>query len=46
MLLIVAILLLLIFLGLGAFVAHVLWLGLIIALIVFVIHALSGRRRV
>jgi hypothetical protein len=44
MLLIIAIVLLLVFAGLGAFVAHVLWLGLIIALIVFVAHALTGRR--
>jgi hypothetical protein len=44
MLLVVAILLLLVFAGLGAFVAHILWLGLIIALIVFVAHALTSRR--
>jgi hypothetical protein len=43
-LLIVAIVLLLLFAGLGAFVAHILWLGLIVALIVFVAHALTGRK--
>jgi hypothetical protein len=42
-LLIIAIVLLLLFAGLG-FVSHVLWLGLIVALIVFVAHALTGRR--
>jgi hypothetical protein len=42
MLLIVAILLLLVFGGLG-FVAHVLWLGLILAVIVGVAHALTSR---
>jgi hypothetical protein len=41
-LLIVAIVLLLLFAGLG-FVAHVLWLGLILAAIVFVAHAVTGR---
>lgn len=43
MLLILAILLLLIFGGLG-FVAHILWLGLIIAVIVGVAHMLTSRR--
>lgn len=45
MLLFLAILLLLIFGGLG-FVTHLLWLGLIAALIVFVIHLFSGRRTI
>lgn len=40
MLLILALVLLLVFGGLG-FVAHVLWLGLILALIVAVAHALT-----
>ncbi len=44
MLLILAILLFLIFGGLG-FVLHILWLGLILALIVGVAHALTGGRR-
>jgi hypothetical protein len=43
MLLFLAILLLLIFGGLG-FLFHLLWIGLIVALIVFVIHAFTGRR--
>lgn len=43
MLLFLAILLLLIFAGLG-FVSHLLWLGLIAAAIVFVIYMVSGRR--
>lgn len=43
MLLIFAILLLLVFGGLG-FVAHVLWLGLIVAVIVGVAAMLTGRR--
>ncbi|MCW2968128.1 MAG: hypothetical protein JWM71_1900 [Solirubrobacteraceae bacterium] len=42
-LLIVALVLFVVFGGLG-FVAHVLWWGLIIALIVVVVHALTGRR--
>jgi hypothetical protein len=42
MMLILAIVLLVLFAGLG-FVAHVLWLGLIIAAIVFVASAVSGR---
>jgi hypothetical protein len=42
MLLIVALLLLLVFGGLG-FVAHVLWLGLILAVIVGVAHAITKR---
>jgi hypothetical protein len=41
--LILAIVLLLLFGGLG-FVAHVLWLGLILAVIVGVAHALTGSR--
>jgi hypothetical protein len=44
MLLLFAILLLLIFGGLG-FVAHVLWLGLIVAVIVGIASLASGRRR-
>ena len=44
MLLVIAILLLLIFGGLG-FVAHVLWLGLILALIIGIAHMLTGGRR-
>jgi hypothetical protein len=43
MLLIVALVLLVAFAGLG-FAAHILWLGLILALILFVAHALTGRR--
>jgi hypothetical protein len=43
MLLIIAIVLLLLFGGLG-FVAHVLWLGLILAVIIGVAHALTGRK--
>lgn len=43
MLLILAILLLLVFGGLG-FVAHVLWLGLILAVIVGIAAVLGGRR--
>jgi hypothetical protein len=42
MLLILAILLLLVFGGLG-FVAHVLWLGLILAVIIGVAHMLTNR---
>jgi hypothetical protein len=43
MLLVVAIILLLLFAGLG-FVAHVLWFGLILAVIILVAHALTGSR--
>jgi len=43
MMLVLAILLLLIFGGLG-FVAHVLWWGLVLAVIIGVAHALTGRR--
>jgi len=43
MLLVIAILLLLLFGGLG-FVAHVLWFGLILAVIVGVAHMLTGHR--
>jgi hypothetical protein len=43
MLLIVAIVLLLLFFSLG-FVAHVLWLGLILAVIIGIAHVLTGRR--
>jgi hypothetical protein len=45
MLLIVAIVLLILFAGLG-FAAHVLWLGLILAVIVGIAHLLTGRRRI
>jgi hypothetical protein len=45
MLLVVAIVLLLLFAGLG-FVAHVLWLGLVLALILVVAAAVTGRSRV
>jgi hypothetical protein len=45
MLLVVAIVLLLLFAGLG-FVAHVLWLGLILAVIVLGVHFVTGRTRV
>lgn len=44
MLLLLALLFLLIFGGLG-FVAHVLWLGLIVAVILAVAHALTGNSR-
>jgi hypothetical protein len=46
MLLVLAIVLLLVFGGLG-FTAHVLWLGLVLAVILGVAHAISGggRRR-
>jgi hypothetical protein len=43
MLLVLAILLLLIFGGLG-FVAHILWIGLILAVIVGIAAMLTGRR--
>jgi hypothetical protein len=43
MLLIIAIILLLLFGGLG-FVAHVLWFGLILAVIIGVAHMLTGGR--
>lgn len=43
MLLIIALVLLLLFAGLG-FVAHVLWLGLIVAVIIGIAHVLTGRR--
>jgi hypothetical protein len=43
MLLVLAILLLLVFGGLG-FVAHVLWLGLIVAVIIGIAHMLTGRK--
>lgn len=43
MLLFLAIVLLLLFGGLG-FVFHVLWLGLILAVIIGIAHALTGRR--
>jgi hypothetical protein len=42
MLLILALILLVLFGGLG-FVAHILWLGLILALIVAVVHAVTSR---
>jgi hypothetical protein len=43
MLLVIAIILLLLFGGLG-FVAHVLWFGLILAVIILVAHMLTGSR--
>jgi hypothetical protein len=43
MLLVVALVLLVLFAGLG-FAAHVLWWGLILALVVGVAYALTGRR--
>jgi hypothetical protein len=43
MLLVIALVLLLVFGGLG-FVAHVLWLGLIVAVIIGIAHMLTGRR--
>jgi hypothetical protein len=43
MLLIIALILLVVFAGLG-FVAHVLWLGLILALIIGIAHMMTGRR--
>jgi len=42
MLLVLAIVLLLLFGGLG-FVAHVLWLGLVLAVIVWIAHLFVGR---
>lgn len=42
MLLILALVLFLVFGGLG-FVAHVLWWGLIIAVVIMVAHAITGR---
>lgn len=44
-LLVVALLLFLVFGGLG-FVAHILWLGLILAVIVGIAHAITGNTRV
>jgi hypothetical protein len=44
MLLLVAIVLLLLFAGLG-FVSHVLWLGLILGVIIGVAHLFTGGRR-
>lgn len=43
MLLVLALVLFLIFGGLG-FVAHILWLGLILAVIIAVAHALTGHK--
>jgi hypothetical protein len=43
MLLIVALILLVVFAGLG-FVAHILWLGLILAVIIGIAHVITGRR--
>jgi hypothetical protein len=43
MLLVIAIILLLLFAGLG-FVAHVLWFGLILAVIILVARMLTGSR--
>jgi hypothetical protein len=45
MLLVLAIVLLLLFGGLG-FVAHVLWLGLVLGVIVWIAHLFVGRSRV
>ena len=45
MLLILALVLFLIFGGLG-FVAHILWYGIILAVIVAIAHMLTGRRSV
>jgi hypothetical protein len=45
MLLVIALILLVLFAGLG-FAAHVLWLGLILAVIIGIAHALTGRRSV
>lgn len=44
MLLLLALLLFLVFGGLG-FVAHVLWWGIVLAVVVMVAHALSGGSR-
>ncbi len=44
MLLIIAIVLFLLFGGLG-FILHVLWLGLLVALVVGAFHVLTGNRR-
>ncbi|HTW20653.1 MAG TPA: hypothetical protein VME70_10635 [Mycobacteriales bacterium] len=43
MLLIIALILLVVFGGLG-FLLHVLWWGLILAVIIAIAHALTGRR--
>lgn len=43
MLLVIALILLVLFAGLG-FAAHVLWLGLILAVIIGIAHVLTGRR--
>jgi hypothetical protein len=45
MLIVIALLLFLVFAGLG-FVAHVLWWGLVLAVVVGVAHALTGGKRV
>ena len=45
MLLILALVLFLIFGGLG-FVAHILWYGIILAVIIAIAHMLTGRRSV
>lgn len=45
MLLVIALILLVLFAGLG-FAAHVLWWGLILAVIIGIAHALTGRSRV
>jgi hypothetical protein len=42
-LLVIALVLLVLFAGLG-FAAHILWLGLILALILGAVHVLTGRR--
>lgn len=45
MLIVIALLLFLVFGGLG-FVAHVLWWGLILAVVIGIAHALNGGKRV
>jgi hypothetical protein len=45
MLLIIALVLFLVFGGLG-FVAHILWYGIILAVIIAIAHMLTGRRSV
>jgi hypothetical protein len=45
MLLVLALILLVLFAGLG-FAAHILWLGLILAVIIGIAHVLTGRRSI
>jgi len=45
MLLVIALILLVLFAGLG-FAAHILWLGLILAVIIGIAHVLTGRRSI